>query len=95
MKKFSEIENATSFLESIPISKLIGKEITVLGYEIRKSKHPRENNENCILLRVEVQGKKYCTFSGSSLLQRQAKECTGEFPFITTLNYSGRWLSFT
>nr|DAS09272.1 MAG TPA: hypothetical protein [Caudoviricetes sp.] len=95
MKKFSEIAKANSFLESIPISKVIGKEIIVYGYEIRTSKHPRENSPNCIMLRIELDHKRCCTFSGSSLLQRQAEECKDEFPFATTLKFVGRWLSFS
>ncbi len=95
MKKFSEIAKANAFLESIPISRVVGKEIIVYGYEIRTSKHPRENNPNCIMLRIEMDRKRCCTFSGSTLLQRQAEACKGEFPFATTLKFVGRWLSFS
>ena len=95
MKKFSEIAKAKSFLENVPISRVIGKEIIVHGYEIRPSKHPRGNNPNCIMLRYERDGNKYCTFSGSMLLQRQAEECKDDYPFSTTLTFVGRCLSFS
>lgn len=55
---------------SIKIGKVLNKEITVLDYKVKPSKH---NTGECLYLQISVKGTKHVLFTGSSALIGQIR----------------------
>lgn len=70
--------------EKIKISKVIGKDITVLKFKVTKSKY--DKCENCLTIQIEMNGEKKVFFTGSEMLRKQIEQVPeSEFPFSTKI----------
>ncbi len=88
MKRFSdlgiEVEVDSLLGEKIKMSKVLGKEIIVLGYKITESKF--ENSKHCLILQIEIDGEKRVIFTGGLKLKMQLEQVSKEdFPFSGTI----------
>ena len=75
--------------EKKQISKIIGKEITIIGFKITPSK---KNSGRCLKLQYKLDNEIYITFTGSNILIDKYKK---EIPFITTIKQVGSYYSFS
>ncbi len=88
MKRFSElgieVEVDSLLGEKIKMSKVLGKEIIVLGYKITGSKF--ENSKYCLILQIEIDGEKRVVFTTGLKLKMQLEQVAKEdFPFSGTI----------
>ena len=72
MKRFSDLNIVThsdSFVgEKIKISKILNRDIIIVGYRIEDSKYPKNKSGKCLYLQIELEGIKKVVFSGSDVL---------------------------
>ncbi|MGE0636011.1 MAG: hypothetical protein AB7G44_03480 [Bacteroidia bacterium] len=89
MKKFSDFgikPTLPSFTgEKIKISKVLNCPVVVHDFRITDSQYGK-NNEKCLTLQIELNGKHHVVFTGSiSLMDMIQKVPKAEFPFTTTI----------
>jgi hypothetical protein len=72
MKRFSDLNIVThsdSFVgEKIKISKILNRDIIIVGYRIEDSKYPKNKSGKCLYLQIELEALKKVVFSGSDVL---------------------------
>lgn len=72
MKRFSDlniITHSDSFVgEKIKISKILNRDIVIIGFKIENSKYPKNKSGKCLFLQIELEGAKKVVFSGSDVL---------------------------
>ena len=72
MKRFSDlniITHADSFVgEKIKISKILNRDIVIIGFRIEESKYPKNKTGKCLHLQIELDGVKKIIFTGSDVL---------------------------
>jgi hypothetical protein len=92
-KDFAITRTTTAFTgDKIKISKIINREIIVLGYKIEASKFEGKRLD----LQIELNGTKQVTWSGSkSLMDDIVKVPEDGFPFKTTIVRENEWYEFT
>jgi len=78
--------------EKIKMEKILGKEIVVLDFRVRKSKI--KDGEYTIIQFIK-EDKKYVVFTGSSVLRRQLETYKNKLPFIAVINKINNYLTFT
>ncbi|MBA4852042.1 hypothetical protein [Emticicia sp. BO119] len=97
MKKFSDFEikneQKTFVGDKIKISKILNKEIVVLGFEIKDS---TVFKGKCLYLQIEVGDKKHLVFTGSKMLIESIQKVPKDgFPFETTIVEENEMYQFT
>jgi len=90
MKKFKDFgikvstQNFTG--EKIKISKILNKEVQILGYKIGPSKYAKEAGDKCLHLSIQFGGKTHLVFTGSKYLIEGIQQVPqNEFPFEATI----------
>ena len=86
MKRFSDFKiktRAAGFTgDSIKITRILNKEITVIDYKIE----PSNFNGNRLTLQIEMNGTKHIIWTGSAYLLAAIEQIPKpEFPFKTTI----------
>lgn len=90
-KNFSEfgikVESKAFVGKSIDIVDVLDQEIIVHDFKIGPSQHPKKDNDQCLTLQIEFEGKKRVIFSGSIYLQQMIRRVPKPegFPFIATI----------
>lgn len=76
---------------------MIGQQIIVHDYKMRESKYKEKyNNEQCLMLQIEMEGKKWVLFSASRYLQMQIEQVGRDrLPMATTIKKQDKKLFFT
>lgn len=90
MKSFSQLnikpKHVSNFIgDKIHIDKVLGKEIIVHHHEIKLSKFPKDNNDKCMYLQIEIKGDKRVIFTTSKYLMDLCEQAKEHFPFTTTI----------
>lgn len=75
----------------MPIREVEGREITVTGYRVFKSKMEGD----CMMLQFIMDDETHVLFTGSTVLAEQTEKYRDKIPFITTIRKIGRYYSFT
>lgn len=96
MKKFSEFaeEDKPISGDKIKIKRILGEEITVIGYRISQSNFDDSNSEKCLMLQIEYNGETRVVFTGSVVLLEQAEKYGDEMPFLATIQKIDRYYTF-
>lgn len=94
MKKFSEIAKDDIHLagDKMSLQDIIGKQITITGYKITKSKF---KEDNYAAIQFELNDEQHVTFTGATVLIEQLKKYGEQIPFETTIKRLGKFYSFT
>lgn len=99
MKSWRDIEpkKRDVWVEKVSIKSLIGKLITITGFEVRKSAYKGQDGENQIytMLRFEMDGTRHFVNTGSMLIRKQLEACQDELPFQATIIRKDNWLSLS
>lgn len=73
MKQFSELgikpEDKAWAGDRIKFKKLFNRKIAILDYKIKASDYPEKGNGLCLHLQINIDNKKYVTWTGSVNLQ--------------------------
>lgn len=94
MKKFSDFAADDIFLPTKRISEILDTELVVEGFEVRPSKHPRDDNPNCVMLKLKNrEGLHFVAFTSSLQIQRQLERYKDELPFEAKIRKVDKWLS--
>lgn len=97
MKTFKELgitTNQKGFTgDKIKISKVLNRQIIVLGYKIENSKF---NDGKCLHMQISLGDTKHIVFTGSKHLQELIGQVAkGDFPFTTTIIEENDRFEFT
>lgn len=96
MERFSDFANEQALDgEKMRIDDIVGKEISVLAYEIHESRYKKNSSAKCLKLQFEVDGKRHVTFTGSQVLMRQCEHYKEHLPFIATIVKPDKYYSFS
>ena len=94
--RFSDFANEVTLEgDKVKIEQILGKEIILKAYLITKSKYPQKDNEYCLELQFEMDGKVYVTFTGSVVLMDKIEKYKDHLPFITTIKKINKSYMFT
>ena len=96
-KKFGDFANEPALLDGakINIVDILNKEILVIGYRLSDSKYKKENRSQCLTLQIELEGKRYVIFSGSTVLISQIEKYKTEIPFLATIKKIDKYYTFS
>lgn len=75
------------------LDEILGKQITVVDYRLRKSKH--RDGSQCLQLQFILDGKVFVLFTGSTVLINQIEKSTDQIPFDCVISKVDRYYSFT
>lgn len=81
--------------EKVKIDNILGKEITVLAYQIAESKFRRDSTSEYLKLQFELDGKKHIIFTGSGVLARQCEKYKEHLPFTAVIVKPDRYYTFS
>ena len=94
--RFSDFANEVTLEgDKVKIEQILGKEIILKAYLVTKSKYPQKDNEYCLELQFEMDGKVYVTFTGSVVLMDKIEKYKDHLPFITTIKKINKSYMFT
>ena len=94
--RFSDFANEVTLEgDKVKIEQILDKEIILKAYLITKSKYPQKDNEYCLELQSEMDGKVYVTFTGSVVLMDKIEKYKDHLPFITTIKKINKSYMFT
>lgn len=95
LKRFRDFAEDSLPLEGdkISVSELLNREIVVLNYRLSPSK--KREGTVYITLQIELEGKKYVAFTGSSVLVAQAEKYKAHFPFVAMIKKINDFYTFT
>lgn len=101
----SEIHRFSDFAEEqkrpegpkVKIADLVGREILITGFLIEPSKfkNPDGSPKDRLTLEFILDGEKHILFTGATVLIALTQKYQGKIPFYATINYNGRYYSFT
>lgn len=78
MKQFSELgikaKDRSWSGDKIKFKKLFNKKIIILDYKIKPSVYPEKGNGKCLHMQINMENKKYVTWTGSVNLQEMMLE---------------------
>jgi len=94
MNRFSDFaEEETQFEgKKISIEDILNIEISVIGFNIKKSKI---KNGNYLTLQIEMNGQKRVIFTGSVVLLKQCEKYQDMFPFVTIIKKIDKYFTFS
>ena len=75
------------------LDEILGKQITVVDYRLRKSKH--RDGSQCLQLQFVLDGAVFVLFTGSDVLIHQIESCADKIPFYGTITKVDRYYSLT
>ena len=92
MKRFSDFAEPDGHFEGdkIKIQDILGQEIEILNFDIRKSK---KNEGNLLTIQIRKDGNLNIIFTGSSVLSTQLTKYKSELPFFATIKQMGKMMS--
>ncbi len=96
-KKFSEFATEEPPLagDKLKLDDILNKEIMVTWYKVRESKYSKKNSQTCLALQYEIDGKRYITFTGSTVLLDQIVRYRDQIPFLATVVKVDRYYTFS
>ncbi len=73
--------------EKLKMTKILNKEIKILGYKIKPSKFENAKNKDCLYLQIEFEGQKRIVFTSGVILINMLDQIPKEnFPIDTTIS---------
>lgn len=97
-KRFSDFAEEEKLLEGpkVKVESILNQEITITGYNIKKSKYNKNNSGKCLMIQFENnQAEKKVFFTGSGVLIDQMGKYGHEIPFVTTVKKIDRYYTFS
>lgn len=93
--KFSEFAKEQLPMPGVKkrLDEILGKQITVVDYRLRKSKH--RDGSQCLQLQFLLDDEICILFTGSSVLINQIERNIGQIPFDGIISKVDRYYSFT
>jgi hypothetical protein len=81
----------------VRIADLVGRQILITGFlvEPSKFKNPDGSKKDRLTLEFVLDGKKHIVFTGAVVLIDLTQKYQGEIPFYATIDYNGRYYSFS
>lgn len=96
MHKFSDFAEEGSLSgDKIKIADVVNREIVVKGFKITPSRFHKSNSERCLTLQLEVEGKTFILFTGSTILAEQLEKYKDHLPFAATIVKIDKFYSFS
>lgn len=97
MKRFSDFSQEREVLEGdkVKIDSVLNREITIIGYSIKKSKYDKNNSGKYLTLQYEDEMDKKIIFTGSEVLIEQLEKYGDEIPFKTTIKKIDKYYTLT
>lgn len=94
LKRFSEFAEPDGHFEGekINIKEILGHEVEILKFDVRKSK---KNEGNLLTIQIKHDQKLHIVFTGSNVLINQLTKYQSELPFIATIKQLGNCFSLT
>ena len=93
MHKFSEFASTVHFVgDKISINKILNKEISVLHYRIKPSKH---GTDDYAQMQIELDGEKMVCFTISMVIKEQLEMYKDKLPFTTTIIKPRKYFTFS
>jgi hypothetical protein len=77
--------------QKIDLNSILDKEILIIGYKVRPSKH---SDENYLTLQFEMDGQRFVVFTGSTVLTDQIGRYADKIPFYAKITRLGKYYSF-
>jgi len=81
--------------DKMKLGEILNKEITIVGYKIRKSKYAKPNTELYLSLQFDLAGIRHVAFTGSNVLINQIEKYADKMPFITTILKIDKYFTFS
>ena len=87
IKRFSNFSEEYIPLEGnkVKIDSMLNQEVLVTGYNIKRSKYIKEDNDKCLTIQFEINDVKKIIFTGSNVLIEQIEKYKNEIPFIAII----------
>lgn len=99
VKSWSDIEpkKRDVWVEKVSIKSLLGKRITITGFEVKRSTFKAQDGSNQIytMIQFEMDGTRHFVNTGSMLIRKQLESCRDELPFTATIVRKDNWLSLS
>lgn len=97
MKRFADFNTDIKPLdgEKVRLDDVVNIEVTVIGYNIRKSKYGKNASGKCLALQLEFGGDRRVAFTGSDVLISQIEKYGDQIPFVATIRKIDRYYTFS
>jgi len=97
IKRFSNFSEEYIPLEGnkVKIDSMLNQEVLVTGYNIKRSKYIKEDNDKCLTIQFEINDVKKIIFTGSNVLIEQIEKYKNEIPFIAIIKKIDRYYTFS
>ena len=83
--------------QKLELMQILDKEILIIWYKIRKSKHTDKNkhtDETYLTLQFELNERRYVVFTGSMVLTDQIRRYEDKIPFYAKITRLGKSYTF-
>ena len=96
-KRFSDFADESAPLdgEKIKIEQILNREVSVIGFNIRRSKYEKNRSGKCLLLQLAIDGAHRVLFTGSDVLIEQMEKYGDNVPFEATVKKIDRFYTFS
>lgn len=96
-KRFADFADEATPLDGdkIRIEQIVGQEILLIGYNIRRSKFEKNRSGKCLLLQMELNGEHRVLFTGSDVLIEQMEKYGNQIPFAATIKKIDRFYTLS
>lgn len=96
-KRFADFAQESAPLDGdkIKIEQVLGKEVRVIGYSIRKSRYEKNRSGKCLLLQIDIEGERRLLITGSDVLIEQMEKYGEQIPFLATIKKIDRFYTLS
>jgi len=96
-KRFSDFSTESRRLEGekVKIEDILNIEITITGYDVRKSKYEKNESGKVLTVEFEKDHIKRIFFTGSEVLISQLEKYADNIPFLTTIKKINKFYTLT
>ncbi|WP_298434567.1 hypothetical protein [Geobacter sp.] len=81
--------------EKVKLDAIVNREITVIGYAIKRSRYDKNNSGKFLTLQFELDGTRRVLFTGSDVLIEQMEKYGDRIPFLATIKKIDRYYTLT
>lgn len=81
--------------EKIRIDEVIDREMTVIGFNLRRSRYEKNRSGKCLLLQMEIGGERRVLFTGSDVMIEQMEKYGEHVPFVATIRKIDRYYTLS
>lgn len=81
--------------DKVKLDAIVNREITVIGYAIKRSRYDKNNSGKFLTLQLELDGERRILFTGSDVLIEQLEQYGDQVPFLATIKKIDRFYTLT